>query len=384
MKKFITSECVGHGHPDKIADQISDAILDLYLGEDPNARVAVEAMVKDNYVILGGEVTTSGIVSLDRIHKRIANIYESLNFNDSHGLDKDKLIVDIHLSKRSPEINGGVDGGETLGAGDQGFMTGYATNETSTYMPLGMYFARKIVNDVTIIDGLGPDVKSQVTMLYKDCSARIHTILVSTMHDPSIKLADVREMVTKSLMKYKDEPVISGNLTLLDDDTNIFVNPAGNWNIGGPVSDCGLTGRKIVVDQYGPYCSVGGGAYSGKDSTKVDRSGSYLCRYIAKNLVAAGVYDKCKVEIAYMIGVDKPVGINIEGAFPNGVYGGIRDKDIASIKQIFPMTPQEIIDHFDLTKPIFYNTARYGHYGIDTYPWEQLDKVDELKELFSK
>lgn len=375
MNKLITAESVSYGHPDKVADQISDAILDGYLKEDPNSKVAVETLVKDNMVVIGGEVKSSGTIDHDTI---IRDVVKDIGYTDAeHGFYYKNITIINLIGKQSPEINGAIEkDSEEIGAGDQGFMTGYATNETETYMPLAMYVSKKLVDYVTSNPILGPDVKTQTTIeLNDDGSKRIHTILISTMH-PSTKTVDeIRDILTDSIL----DNLIGLNpntFALIDKDTKIVINPAGSWNVGGPVSDCGVTGRKIVVDQYGPYCPVGGGAFSGKDSSKVDRSAAYLARYIAKNVVAAGLAKECKVEIAYMIGIAEPASLSVD------TFGGTDDKKLADVvRTIFPMTPTQIINHFDLTKPIFNDTAKNGHFGNTHLPWEKLDKVADLKDV---
>lgn len=362
--KLITSESVSAGHPDKIADQISDAILDELLKQDPNSKVAVETMVKDNVVVLGGEVITSAVIDYESVVKE--TIKEIGYVMPEHGFYYKNVTIINLIGKQSPEINKAVISNEEIGAGDQGFMVGYATNETPNYMPIGMYLTKKLIHIVEL-NGLGPDAKSQVTMEETESGNRVHTMLISTMH-PNKSVEWVREKLTNDILQ--------SNFMGVDEKTKIVINPAGTWLIGGPVSDCGLTGRKIVVDQYGPYCPIGGGAYSGKDSTKVDRSGAYLARYIAKNIVAAGLANKCKVEIAYMIGVAEPASLNID------TYGHLTSEDEVKLTKLvsekFPMTPRAIIEHFGLKRPIFKNTARFGHYGDSKMSWEALDLVDEL------
>jgi S-adenosylmethionine synthetase len=370
MKRLITSESVSYGHPDKVSDQISDAILDAYLEQDPKAKVAVETMVKDNTVVLGGEVKSTAIVDFDKI---VRNCVKDIGYTDAeHGFYYKNLTILNLVGKQSPEINQAVELADIVTAGDQGFMTGYATNETPNYMPLGMYISRKLVDFVCTIKHLGPDVKSQVTVEETNDGNRIDSILISTMHTTTLDVESVRRILTLFIKENKME-LHQNIFSMIDNDTKIFINPAGQWNVGGPVSDCGLTGRKIVVDQYGPYCPVGGGAFSGKDPSKCDRSGAYLARYIAKNIVATGITDRCKVEIAYMIGVAEPASLNID------TFGQCDDEMLSMfIRRVFPMTPQETLDHFDLTKPMYLNTAKDGHFGNDKMPWEQLDKVDEL------
>jgi S-adenosylmethionine synthetase len=363
--KLITTESVSKGHPDKVADQISDAILDALLEQDPDSKVAVETMVKDNAVILGGEVVTNAKIDYDSV---VRKVIEEIGYTmPDHGFYYKNVTVLNLIGRQSPEINKAVVSEEEIGAGDQGFMVGYATNETPNFMPIGMYLANQLIKVVEDA-GYGPDTKSQVTIEEKTDGQRVHTMLISTMH-PGAEVEEVKETLRKSILERGFDGV--------DSETKIVINPAGSWLVGGPVSDCGLTGRKIVVDQYGPYCPIGGGAYSGKDSTKVDRSGAYLARYIAKNIVAAGLTDKCKVEIAYMIGVAEPASLNID------TFGQMSSEQesvlIQKVRDIFPMTPKRIIDHFGLRKPIFAQTARYGHYGHAHLPWEATDMVERLK-----
>ena len=370
--KLITSESVSFGHPDKIADQISDALLDAYLEQDENSKVAIETMVKDNMVIVGGEVKSNAIIDIKPI---IMNLVKDIGYTDpEHGFYYKNLSIINIIGEQSNEINKAVDA-EELGAGDQGFMVGYATNETSEYMPLGMYISRKIVNHVVKI-GFGPDAKSQTTIEHNDNNIRIHTILVSACHKNDIDVETVRKKIKDEILSNAmnlDKKVFE----LIDNNVNIVINPAGSWNVGGPVSDCGLTGRKIVVDQYGPYCPVGGGAFSGKDFSKVDRSGAYLARYIAKNIVATGIANKCKVEIAYMIGVAEPASLSID------TFDMANDEKLLQIvKQIFPLKPKEIIDKFNLKNPIYQDTAKNGHFGHSHYAWEQLDKVKSIVMLY--
>lgn len=373
MKRLITSENVSMGHPDKISDQISDSILDAYLKADPNSMVAVETMVKDNTVVLGGEVTSKGIIDIDNV---VRQVVKDIGYTDSeHGFYYKNLTIINLVGKQSPEINSAVDLGDDVTAGDQGFMVGYATNETPTYMPLGMYISKRVVDYVSSYEGFGPDAKCQVTIEEDNETQEkyIHTILVSTMFSKgSFSLDDVITTIINGI-----EMNLIGLDTkihqLINEKTKIVVNPAGPWHVGGPVSDCGLTGRKIVVDQYGPYCPVGGGAFSSKDGSKVDRSGAYLARYIAKNIVAAGIAPECKVEISYMIGIAEPSSINID------TFGIFDDERLIKIiRESFPLTPSNIINHFDLKKPIYLETAKNGHFGHDSYPWEQVDMVEVL------
>lgn len=369
-----TTEYVSNGHPDKVSDQISDAILDSILEQDENSRVAVEVMVKDNLVVLGGEINTTANVNFEKVVK---DVVKDIGYdNPDHGFYYKNLTILNVIGKQSTEIHSAVDG-EELGAGDQGFMVGYATNETETYMPLGVYVSKKIGLMVMNNNYLGPDVKTQVSV--DEENNRIHSILVSTMHDKDYDIENVRKILTYSiennLMKLTNDV-----FELIDNNTEIHINPAGSWNIGGPVADCGLTGRKIVVDQYGPYCPIGGGAFSGKDGSKVDRSGAYLARYIAKNIVASGIVNKCRVELSYMIGIPEPSSLFVD------TYGD--DVDINLLVQIirdnFPLKPQDIINHLNLTKPIFYDTAKNGHYGNEHLPWESIELSEKIRYEYEK
>jgi S-adenosylmethionine synthetase len=374
--KLITTESVSYGHPDKIADQISDLLLDAYLEQDENSKVGIETMVKDNIVIISGEVKSNAIINPDTL---IRDLVRDIGYVDpEHGFYYKNLTILNIIGKQSNEINTAVDSVE-LGSGDQGFMIGYATNDTENYMPIGMYVSKRLIDYVVAgVPDYGPDCKSQTTIEYNGDGVRIHTILISVMHKNYITLDFIRERLKNAIknnyMKLEDKI-----FKLIDENTNIVINPAGSWHVGGPVSDCGVTGRKIVVDQYGPYCPVGGGSFSGKDFSKTDRSGAYLTRYIAKNIVASGLAKECKVEIAYMIGVAEPVSLNIN------TFGEANDDKLTEIvKLIFPMKPQDIINHFGLKKPIFLKTAKYGHFGNDIYPWEQIDKIDNIIKEYRK
>ena len=372
--RLRTTEYVSNGHPDKVADQISDAILDEILKQDSNSRVAVETMVKDNLVVLGGEINTKAIIDYDNL---IRNVVKDIGYVDpDHGFYYKNLTVINVIGKQSTEIHSAVDSDE-LGAGDQGFMVGYATNETETYMPIGVYISKKMGLMVNKNPYFGPDIKTQVT--FDEDNQRVHSVLVSTMHKESIDIIDVKLIITK--MIENNEMGLSDDIfSLFDNSTEIHINPAGSWNIGGPVSDCGLTGRKIVVDQYGPYCPIGGGAFSGKDGSKVDRSGAYLARYIAKNIVASGLVDKCSVELSYMIGVSEPTSLFIN-TYEDKVNTEIL---VGIIKENFPLKPQDIINHFKLTEPLFYDTAKNGHYGNEKLPWEQTNFSDLIKQKYEE
>jgi S-adenosylmethionine synthetase len=377
MKRLITTESVSIGHPDKVADQISDSILDAYLLVDPNAKVGVETMVKDNCVVLGGEITSTTRIDYEKVVKETI---KDIGYTDpEHGFYYKNVTLINLIGLQSTEINSAVvkNSEDSLGAGDQGFMTGYATNETDTYMPLGIYISKKMVDFVYKLNGFGPDIKAQTTIEYCDGVNRVDTILVSTMHKNDVELSTVRDTITQAVSS-NSVGLDDNTFSLIDSDTKIVVNPAGSWNVGGPVSDCGVTGRKIVVDQYGPYCPVGGGAFSGKDPSKVDRSGAYLARYIAKNIVASGLSSRCSVEIAYMIGIDKPASLNIN------TYGEFDDDILVDlVMDIFPMTPSEIINKLGLRSPIYYESSKC-HFGNSSLPWEKLDMVSQLKELILK
>ena len=347
------------------------------MANDPNAKVAVETMVKDNCVVLGGEISSTFRADYEKIVKD--TIKEIGYIDPDHGFYYKNVTIINLIGLQSPEINSAVlkNSEEYLGAGDQGFMTGYATNETDNYMPIGMYVSKKLVDYVYSQNSyFGPDIKTQTTLEYGENSNRIHTLLVSTMHKKNVTLDGVRKHITLAIRE-NHVGLSKEVFGLIDENTKIVVNPAGSWNVGGPVSDCGLTGRKIVVDQYGPYCAVGGGAFSGKDPSKVDRSGAYLARYIAKNIVASGISNKCSVEIAYMIGVDKPSSLNIN------TYGKFDDEFLVEIvMKNFPTTPSEIINHFNLRTPIYKMSAK-SHFGNDIMPWEKLDKVEILRSELS-
>ena len=390
MEKILfTSESVTEGHPDKVADQISDGILDAILTQDPTARVACETVVNTGLVVLVGEITTSAVVDYQQVAR---DTIRKIGYTDrKYGYDADAVAVMVSLDKQSPDIAMGVDDAletrgqsEEFGAGDQGLMFGYATNETDSYMPLPIDLSHKLafqlakVRKEKLLDYLGPDGKVQVTIEYtpEHIVKRIDTIVVSTQHDEEIS----QEQIRKDVLKYVVKPVVPSEL--LDDDTRYFINPTGKFVIGGPVGDSGLTGRKIIVDTYGGYARHGGGAFSGKDSTKVDRSASYAARYIAKNVVAAGLAEKCEIQLAYAIGVAQPVSIAVDTFGTNHVP---EDKIIEVIRKEFRLTPKGIIETLNLRRPIYQQTAAYGHFGRTDIelPWEKLDKVAELKASFA-
>jgi len=386
MKQLFTSESVSQGHPDKVADQISDAILDAMLEQDPMSRVACETMVTTGLAVVAGEITSTAIVDIPGIvRKTIADI----GYTDpTLGFDSESCAVMVTLDKQSPDISQGVTAGKGLhkdvGAGDQGLMFGYACNETRTYMPLAIHLAHRLVEEITkarekgTLKWLRPDSKSQVTIEYDGIKpVRVHTVLVSTQHDPDVKHATIKKEIINKIIK----KVIPAKY--LDNKTIYHVNPTGRFVIGGPKGDCGLTGRKIIVDTYGGYGAHGGGAFSGKDPTKVDRSAAYAARWVAKNLVAAKLATHCEVQVAYAIGVAKPLSINVN------TYGTSKLSDaqlIKVIEKVFDLRPAAILEHLDLRRPIYKETARNGHFGrnLKNFTWEKLDKVEEIKAVAEK
>lgn len=386
INKTIVSEFVSYGHPDKIADQIADAILDEYLKLDKNTRAGIEVMIKDNVVVLGGEISSKATVNYDTI---VRYVFNDIKFPDNHHLNPDNIKIINLIGKQSPEIHQGVDKSETvIGAGDQGFMVGYASNETETFMPLGHYIAKKLCQYVCDYKAvrLGPDTKTQVIVDYDNKGiAKVASILVSTMHQCDLKIAreEIEKIINSNMMNIEKSIF---EKYIKNKDVKIDINPCGSWKIGGPISDCGVTGRKLVVDQYGGYCNIGGGAYSGKCMSKVDRSAAYMARYLAKNIVASGICSTAKVELSYMIGVPEPSSINIEMD---------RNQDDAYIikewiRKNIDLTPYGIINKFDGYCPRYYNTARNGHYGVivnnneteKLYPWEKLDIHKDIIGLF--
>lgn len=389
--KFFTSESVTEGHPDKIADQISDSVLDAIFENDPNARVACETLVSTGLVHVVGEISTDTYVDIPKV---VRETIRNIGYNRAkYGFDGDTCAVLVSLDEQSPDIAQGVDQaleakkGDTdaldaIGAGDQGMMFGYATNETPEFMPTPIALAHRMarrlaqVRKERIMPYLRPDGKTQVTVEYdeNDVPVRVDTIVVSTQHRPEVDLKTIYNDVLQHVIK----PTVPEEL--LDENTKYYVNPTGRFVIGGPQGDAGLTGRKIIVDTYGGMARHGGGAFSGKDPTKVDRSAAYAARHVAKNVVAAGLADKCEIQLAYAIGVAKPVSILIE-TFGTGKFP---EEEIQSwIEQLFDLRPAGIIKELDLRRPIYKQTAAYGHFGrtdLDL-PWEKLDKVDALRKL---
>lgn len=389
MKKLFTSESVTEGHPDKICDQISDGILDAILAEDPNGRVACETVVTTGLVLVAGEITTKCYVDIPKL---VREIIRDIGYTRAkYGFDCDTCAVITSIDEQSPDIAMGVDkaleaktgadtGVEAIGAGDQGMMFGYATNETPEYMPLAISLAHRLTKKLTELrkscqlSYLRPDGKSQVTVEYEDDKpVRVDTVVISTQHDADAPLELIREDMIEKVIK----AIIPKEL--LDDKTQFLVNPTGRFVIGGPQGDTGVTGRKIIVDSYGGYARHGGGAFSGKDPTKMDRSAAYAARHVAKNLVAAGICDRCEIQLAYAIGVAQPVSIMVD-TFGTGKID--EDKIVGLIKKHFDLRPAGIIKEMELRRPIYRQTAAYGHFGrpdLDL-PWERLDKVELLRE----
>ncbi len=366
IKKYFTSESVSEGHPDKMCDQISDAILDAYIEQDPNSKVAVECLVKTGFIMLAGEVTSTANIDLQSV---VRTKVKEIGYTAKSGFDPDNCGIIISISKQSPDIAMGVNPG---GAGDQGMMFGYASSETKELMPIPIMLAHKLTEKLAEIRKtektfLRPDSKSQVTIEYEDNKPkRIDAIVVSTQHDEDAE--NLHEFVLERVIK----PVCAD---LIDNDTKIFINPTGNFVIGGPVGDAGLTGRKIIVDTYGGKGRHGGGAFSGKDPSKVDRSAAYMARYIAKNLVASNLCDECEVQISYAIGVKDPTSILVE-TFRTGKLSEEKFEKI--IREVFDLTPEGIIKTLDLKKPIYSKTAAYGHFGREEFTWEKTDKIDAI------
>ena len=382
MTDFLfTSESVGEGHPDKVADQISDAVLDAILSEDKHARVACETLVTTGMAMIAGEITTTAYADLPTI---VRQTIKEIGYNDSAmGFDYETCAVLTSIDQQSPDISQGVTAGEGLykeqGAGDQGLMFGYACNETPELMPMPITFAHKLTQKLAAVrkegtlDFLRPDSKSQVSIQYVDDQpVRIDTIVVSSQHTPDVTHARIEEAIIEEVIK----PVLPSHL--LDAKTRFLINPTGRFVVGGPMGDCGLTGRKIIVDTYGGHGSHGGGAFSGKDPSKVDRSASYMARYVAKNIVAAGLADKCEVQLAYAIGVAAPVSVMIN-TFGTGRIPSDRIAEVACAE--FDMRPAAIIEQLDLLRPIYRKTAAYGHFGreLPEFTWERTDRVESLK-----
>ncbi|RYZ60448.1 MAG: methionine adenosyltransferase [Proteobacteria bacterium] len=380
LKNYLfTSESVSEGHPDKICDQISDAILDALLEQDKYSRVACETLVKTGLVVIAGEITSKAVIDYAAIARKTI---EEIGYNDGAlGFDAKSCGIIMAVEQQSADISMGVTEGAGLhaeqGAGDQGMMFGYAVNETAELMPATISYSHKLLKNLSdkrrknAVPFLRPDAKSQVTVEYRDGKvARVDAVVISTQHSPEVSHKELSDYVINEVVR-KTIPA-----ELLDANTKYHINPTGRFVIGGPQGDCGLTGRKIIVDSYGGHGAHGGGAFSGKDPTKVDRSAAYMGRYIAKNIVASGVAGKCLVQLAYAIGVAEPVSVfvNTYGT------GNVSDEKLAGvIREVFRLTPRGITETLDLLRPIYQATASYGHFGRDMFPWEKLDKVDALK-----
>jgi S-adenosylmethionine synthetase len=382
-EKFIfTSESVSEGHPDKVADQVSDAILDAILAQDKYSRVACETLVTTGMAVIAGEITTNAVINYSEIARKTI---KEIGYTDSEmGFDADTCAVLVSIDKQSPDIAQGVSEGEGLhkeqGAGDQGLMFGYACNETPELMPMPIQLAHQLVEKLAEVRKSGklsflrPDSKSQVSVEYiNDKPVRIDTVVISTQHTPDVTHKQIEEQVIEEVVK----KVIPAHL--LDANTRYFINPTGRFVVGGPMGDCGLTGRKIIVDTYGGMGRHGGGAFSGKDPSKVDRSAAYMGRYVAKNLVAAGLCDRCEVQVAYAIGVAEPVSVMVH-AFGTGKISEDRLSEL--VREVFDMRPRAIIEQLDLLRPIYKKTAAYGHFGreLPEFSWEKTDKAAILKQ----
>ncbi|QEH62150.1 S-adenosylmethionine synthetase [Spiroplasma chinense] len=375
MKRYFTSESVSEGHPDKLCDQISDAILDACLEQDENSRVACETMVTKDFVVVTGEITTKAKVNFE---EQVRRILKKVRYNDAAtGIDPDTCEVLIKLKEQSPDIAMGVNGKE-LGAGDQGIMFGYAVKEAETLMPYSIQIAHDLVHLASKLKKAGvfkyaqPDMKSQVTMNYTNpMNPSIDTILMSVQHDADFNEEEFKKFIKENIMD------VVAKKHGLNTDFKVLINPTGKFVIGGPLGDAGLTGRKIIVDTYGGYARHGGGAFSGKDATKVDRSAAYMCRYAAKNIVAAGLADKLEIQVSYAIGKAKPISIFVEAFETNKVPMDIIYK---ALNENFDFSVQNIIDTLDLKKPIFFRTSKYGHFGKQEFSWEKLDKVKDLSK----
>ncbi|MCA9178816.1 MAG: methionine adenosyltransferase [Planctomycetales bacterium] len=381
MGKFLfTSESVSMGHPDKLADGISDGILDALFAQDPNSRVACETMVTTGMAIIAGEITTKAVIDYSQV---VRDVIRDVGYTDANmGIDADTCAVLVSIDKQSPDIAMGVDedatAGKATGAGDQGLMFGYACNETPEYMPLPIALSHRILNRLTEarqqgeVNWLRPDSKSQVTVEYDDQGAvRIDTVVVSTQHSPDVANDELRDYIKNKII----DPLLPTELN--KGDITYHINPTGRFVVGGPHGDCGLTGRKIIVDTYGGWGRHGGGAFSGKDPTKVDRSAAYMARHVAKNIVAAGLADRCEVQLAYAIGVSEPVSVHVD---TQGT-GKVDDQQICeAVKSFYDLTPGGIINYLDLRRPIYRRTASGGHFGRDEFPWESTKDAEKLAE----
>ncbi len=380
MKNYLfTSESVSEGHPDKMADQISDTMLDAFLAQDPKSRVACETMISTGFIVIAGEVTSNAAIDYQALARKTV---QDIGYDSSDkGFDHKSCAVFVALDKQSPDIAMGVDRQDKeIGAGDQGIMFGYANNETPEFMPLSLSMSHKLVHELAklrksnVVSFLRPDSKSQVTVEYKDGKAsRIDTVVLSTQHSAEVSNDEIRSFIVEQLIP-KCIPS-----QWIDDKTKFHVNPTGRFVVGGPQGDCGLTGRKIIVDTYGGHGAHGGGAFSGKDPSKVDRSAAYAARHIAKNIVAAGLAEKCLVQLAYAIGVAQPVSIMVQDYGTSKVSPEALQK---AVTKCWDLRPRAIIEQFDLLKPRYRKTASYGHFGRNDaeFTWEKLDKVEALKD----
>ncbi|MGD0844061.1 MAG: methionine adenosyltransferase [Geobacteraceae bacterium] len=383
MSDYIfTSESVSEGHPDKVADQVSDAILDAILTQDPNSRVACETLVTTGMAVIAGEITTRAVVDYPKV---VRETIREIGYNDSAmGFDWETCAVLVSIDKQSPDISQGVTEGEGMfkeqGAGDQGLMFGYACTETPELMPMSIMFAHRLTQKLAevrkngVLNFLRPDSKSQVSIQYMDDRpVRVDTVVVSSQHTPEVSYDTIKEGIIEEVVK----KIIPAEL--MDGKTRFLINPTGRFVIGGPMGDCGLTGRKIIVDSYGGHGAHGGGAFSGKDPSKVDRSAAYMGRYVAKNLVAAGLCEKCEVQIAYAIGVAEPVSVMVDTS-GTGKIPSVRIAQI--IREVFDLRPRAIIEELDLLRPIYKKTAAYGHFGreLPEFTWERRDKIDVIRE----
>ncbi|HOO22569.1 MAG TPA: methionine adenosyltransferase [Clostridia bacterium] len=390
MKRLFTSESVTEGHPDKICDRISDSILDAILAQDKNARVACECCCTTNFLLIMGEVTTTAKIDVEKIAR---DTIKDIGYDkDEYGFNYKNVEIKVTLNKQSPDIAMGVDASlegrstqellDKTGAGDQGMMFGYATNETEQFMPLAIVLSHKICERLAevrkngTLSYLRPDGKAQVTVEYDDDEvARVDTIVVSAQHDPDVDIEKMRLDIIEKVVK----PVVDENL--IDEHTKFYINPTGRFVVGGPMGDSGLTGRKIIVDTYGGYAPHGGGCFSGKDPTKVDRSAAYYARYAAKNLVASGICSRCQICVAYAIGKANPVSIDVN-TFGTGVVDD--DRIIEIVKDVFDFRPQAIINNLKLTEPQYALSSSYGHFGRDTFNWERIDKAEEIRSCFTR
>jgi S-adenosylmethionine synthetase len=387
-RQFFTSESVSMGHPDKVADQVSDAILDAILAQDPESRVACETMVTTGLCVVAGEITTKAVVNYQDIAR---NTIKRIGYtSDEFGINGDTCAVMVTLDKQSPDIAQGVSEGEGLhteqGAGDQGLMFGYACNETEQLMPFAIHYSHALVAKLAelrqngTLPWLRPDSKSQITVEYEDGKpVRVHTVVISTQHDPEINGKTTDDDVHAEIVRAVRDDVIKQVIPaeFLDSDTIYHINPTGRFVLGGPHGDCGLTGRKIIVDTYGGMGRHGGGAFSGKDPSKVDRSAAYAARWVAKNVVAAGLADRCEVQLSYAIGVAEPLSLRVDTFGTGTVSDDALDRAVGSV---FDLRPSRILSALDLKRPIYERTAYHGHFGRNDFPWEQTNKVAELQE----